>query len=131
MDLTRPVAHKQQRRLVHRNCQMKKAQCFKTTRQRRWLEPRSTIGVLKGETLHRKVRRSKGSKGCPLTYSMHNVPLALGFDQNQPQVAQIESFSVISKGVILKALCTNLMDLRTRICLEYRKRKKRLFCEHN
>ena len=66
-----------------------------------------------------------------LTHSMHNVPLALGFDQNQPQVAQIESLSVISKGVILKALCTNLMDLRTRICLKFRKRKKRLFCEHN
>ena len=62
---------------------------------------------------------------------MHNVPLALGFDQTQPQVAQIESLSVISKGVILKALWTNLMDLRTRICLEYRKRKKRLFYEHN
>ena len=63
------------------------------------------------------------SKGRPLTCSMHNFRLSLGLAQNLPQVAQFESFSVPSKGVILKGLSTNLVHLR----LEYRKRKNALF----
>ena len=114
---------------------MNKTQCFKTTRRRRWLKPRSPTGGSGSQgkkiNVQYKAILKSGylSKGRPITSSVLNAHLSFDFgrESNHRKPRLSEGYSVPRKGAIFTGLCMNLIYLRTRISEEYGKGRDALF----
>ena len=102
---------------------MIKTQCFKTTRRRKWLKPRSPTGGSGSQgkkiNVQFKAILKSGylSKERPITSSVLNAHLSFDFgrESNHRKPRLSEGYSLPRKGVIFTGLCMNLIYLRTRI----------------